>query len=295
MNGPVEYIRITRERYEKAGFEPYRWHHSDTPPAWAAMKKPLSECRLGVILSAGVYVTGQVAFYYKDDTSLRRIPKTVDARDLRFAHVTEYMLGDARTDANCLAPVDALRRLEAEGFVGELAGTFYSCMGGIYSQRKARETVIPALLDAMRAERVDAVLLVPFCPVCHQTMSLAARHMEEAGLPTVCLGSALDIVRAVNPPRMVFLDYPLGHSAGKPFDSADQYHVVRAAVGALETIDRPGTVVTLPNRWDDEGWREAAYNQMEDRRAPRDETPRYQTEEDRILAERNSADGRKAG
>jgi D-proline reductase (dithiol) PrdB len=289
MTDPVEYIRITRERYEKAGFEPYRWYHSDTPPSWTGMTKPLSECRIGVVVSAGAYVAGQVAFYYKDDASLRRIPKTTEARDLRFAHVTAYMLDDARKDPNCLLPVDALRRLEAEGFVGGVADTIYACMGGIYSQRKARETVIPALLDAMRAEQVDAVFLVAFCPVCHQTLSLAARSMEEAGLPTLFLGSALDIVKAVNPPRTVFLDYPLGHSAGKPFDREDQYGVVRAALGHLETIDRPGTVVTLPNQWDDPNWRQAAYNQMEDKREPRDETPRYQTEEDRVLAERNLA------
>jgi len=291
MNEPVEYIRITRERYDKAGFQPYRWYHSDTPPAWTPLTKPLSECRVGVILSAGVYVAGQVAFYYKDDTSLRLIPKTTPAKDLRFAHVTSYMLDDAREDPNCQAPVDALRRLEAEGFVGEFADTFYSCMGGVYSQRRTREDLIPALLDAMRTEKVDAVFLVPFCPVCHQSLAMAARAIEEAGLPTLCLGSALDIVKAVNPPRMVFLDYPLGHSAGKPFDAGDQYGVVRAALGCLETIDQPGTVVTLPNQWDDPAWREAAYNQMEDKREPRDETPRYQCEEDRILAERNLAAG----
>lgn len=291
MSKPVEYIRITRERYEKAGFEPYRWYRSDTPPPWTPMSKPLSECRLGVIVSAGAYVAGQVAFHYMDDTSLRRIPKTTGARDLRFAHVTEYMLGDARKDPNCLAPVDALRRLEAEGSVAAVADTIYSCMGGIYSQRKAREVVIPALVDAMRDERVDAVLLVPFCPVCHQTMSLTARSLEGAGFSTVCLGSALDIAKSVDPPRMAFLDYPLGHTGGKPFDPDDQYGVVRAALGQLETMDRPGAVVALPNQWDDGDWREAAYNQMEDRRAPRDETPRYQTEDDRILAEHGLAEG----
>ena len=289
MTKPVEYIRITRERYEKAGFEPYRWYHSDTPSPWTAMAKPLSESRLGVIVSAGAYVAGQVAFFYKDDTSIRRIPKTTAAADLRFAHVTEYMLGDARSDPNCLVPVDALRRLEAEGFVGEIADTIYSCMGGVYSQRKAGEVLIPGLLDAMRTERVDAVLLVAFCPVCHQTLSLAARRLEDAGLPTICLVSALDIVRAVNPPRAVFLDYPLGHTAGKPFDRVDQYGIVRAALGHLEAMTRPGSVAALPNRWHDDAWRRNAYDQMEDRRSPRDEVPRYQTEADRILAERNRA------
>src|SRR3546814_6957411 len=87
-------------------------------------------------------------------------------------------------------------------------------MGVIYSQRRAREVLAPALEQALRDQAVDVVLLVPFCPVCHQTMALVARHLEAAGLPTLCIVSARDIVEAVDPPRAVFVDYPLGHTAG---------------------------------------------------------------------------------
>ena len=289
-SNPVEYIRITRTRYEKAGFEPYRWYHSETPPPWTPMRRPLAASRLGMLASAGVYVAGQVAYHYKDDASMREIPKDVAVADLRFAHVTEYMLGDARRDPNCLFPIEALRRLEKEGVVGSVADTLYSCMGGLYSQRRARERLIPSVLEAVAAQRVDALLLVPFCPVCHQTMSMIARAVEEAGTPTILMASARDIVRAVNPPRTAFLDFPLGHTAGKPGDTEGQYAILRAVLACLDTMAEAGAEEELPFRWGaDDAWKRAAYEQQEDRRAPRDETPRYQTEADRALAERLSA------
>ncbi len=289
---PVEYIQITRSRYAKAGFEPYRWYHSETPPPWAPMRRPLAASRLGMLASAGVYVAGQVAYHYKDDASMREIPKDVAVADLRFAHVTEYMLGDARRDPNCLFPIEALRRLESEGFVGSVAETLYSCMGGIYSQRRAREQLIPSVLEAVKAQRVDAMLLVPFCPVCHQTMSMIARAIEAAGTPTILMASALDIVRAVRPPRVAFLDFPLGHTAGKPGDKEGQYAILRAALACLDSMTEADAEERLPFRWSaDDAWKRAAYEQQEDRRAPRDETPRYQTEADRALAERMRAAG----
>jgi hypothetical protein len=116
---------------------------------------------------------------------------------------------------------------------------------------------------------------------------LAARHLETIGVPTLCLGSALDIFEAGRPPRAVFVDYPLGHSAGKPFDRADQLRIVRAALQAFEAVLAPGTIVQLPGAWDTAGaWRAAAMRaDAGDTRMPRDTTPRYQHEADRLLAE----------
>ena len=105
-------------------------------------------------------------------------------------------------------------------------------------------------------------------------------------MPTLCLGSALDILEAGAPPRAVFVDYPLGHSAGRPFDRADQDRVVGAALQAFGTIGTPGTIVRLDAHWDDDGWRVAASSTHgADTRMPRDTSPQYQTEDDRRLAE----------
>ena len=117
-------------------------------------------------------------------------------------------------------------------------------------------------------------------------MSLIARHLETNGVPTMCMASALDIIEAGNPPRVTFLNYPLGHTAGKPFDAQDQYSVISAAALALENSSQQDEVMRLPNLWsDDPSWKEhAAVSSEGDSRQPRDETPQFQREEDRRQA-----------
>lgn len=107
----------------------------------------------------------------------------------------------------------------------------------------------------------------------------------------MCLGSALDIFQSGQPPRATFVDYPLGHSAGKPFDPADQNAIVRAALQGLETMSRPAEIRALPNRWDAEGeWqREAGRTSGADTRRPRDETPQFQHSADREAARASGA------
>jgi len=58
--------------------------------------------------------------------------------------------------------------------------------------------------------------------VCHQTVSLAARHLEANGISTVIMGCAKDIVEHCGVPRFLFSDFPLGNSAGRPFDVESQ-------------------------------------------------------------------------
>jgi hypothetical protein len=123
--------------------------------------------------------------------------------------------------------------------------------------------------------------------VCHQTVCLIAQELEQSGTPTLILGAALDIMQAGNPPRAVFLDYPLGHSSGRPDDPADQYGIVRSAIAAFDTITEPGTILHLPQRWDaSETWKQAAgASSGGDSRQPRDTSPQYQFAEDRVAAE----------
>ena len=111
--------------------------------------------------TSGTYVEGQVAFFYKDDTSIRIIPKDTPSETLRFSHVTEHYLDNARQDPNTVIPLDSLLRLERDGVVGEVANDVLSCMGGIYSQRKVRDELAPALLEQFVQQQVDVVVLVP--------------------------------------------------------------------------------------------------------------------------------------
>jgi len=282
----VPYMKNTADRYKRLGYEPYRWFLADGAPSWAPLARPLGVARVGLLCTAGVYSVGQVAYHYKDDSSIRAIRSATPDALLRFAHVTENFLSDARRDPQCLVPTAALRRLADEGVIGSLADTFYSCMGGVYSQRRVREELAPALLEAFGAQAVDAVLLVAMCPVCHQSVCLVARHLEAAGIPTMCLGSAFDILSAGRAPRATFVDYPLGHSAGKAFDRDDQHAIVRAAMLGFTTMVQPGEIARLPNRWaDSEDWKSRdGAPERGDTRQPRDEAPRFQLPGDRDAA-----------
>lgn len=73
--------------------------------------------------------------------------------------------------------------------------------------------------------------------------------------------SALDITQAVNPPRAVFVNFPLGHQTGKPHQPDLQRQIVRDALQAFETIGTPGTIVELPYVWDahDRQWETTDY------------------------------------
>ncbi|MCZ7624775.1 MAG: hypothetical protein C3F12_02480 [Candidatus Methylomirabilota bacterium] len=82
-------------------------------------------------------------------------------------------------------------------------------------------------------------------------MGLFARAIEEAGIPTVMLSAALDITSSVKPPRAVFVNFPLGHQAGKPFDREGQTRIILDALHLLETATTPGTLLQLPYKWDD--------------------------------------------
>ncbi|MBO6702390.1 MAG: hypothetical protein JJ921_08605 [Pseudomonadales bacterium] len=158
---PTQYMRQTRESYEKLGFEPYQWFEAEDGPEFVRDPKPLSESRLGVISTAGTYVSGQVAFYTKDDTSIRSIPSTTSTEDIRFAHIMENYLVEARQDPCTVFPINALNQLQDEGVVGELADNFFSCMGGIYSRKRVETELIPNLDDAVKREKLDLLLLVP--------------------------------------------------------------------------------------------------------------------------------------
>jgi hypothetical protein len=88
-------------------------------------------------------------------------------------------------------------------------------------------------------------------------VSLVARYLEANGLPTVIIGSALDIVEHCGVPRFVFTDLPLGNPVGHPWNRDMQREVVKLALRTLETASGPRTMVRAPVRWkDDPSWRE---------------------------------------
>ena len=118
-------------------------------------------------------------------------------------------------------------------------------------------------------------------------MGLIARHLEGLGYPTTSLSSAWSITASANPPRAAFLNYPLGHTAGRPNDLDGQTTIVRSALELLHSADTPGVVVPLEHRWPEE-WRAKART-LSDNRTERHDTPQYQLPADELAAADSTA------
>jgi len=156
----VDYIDVTLRTYDALGYPPYRWVFNESAVPLCRPPKPLAQCRVGLIASGGIYTAGQIAFHFKDDASFRRIPTDVTTEDLRVTHFA-YDLEDARRDPNVVFPIDVLRDLVAGGEIGELAPDALTFMGGIYSSRKVRDELAPAITRTLLDLQVDVALLVP--------------------------------------------------------------------------------------------------------------------------------------
>ena len=98
--------------------------------------------------------------------------------------------------------------------------------------------------------------------MCHQTVSLAARHLEADGIPTVIMGCAKDVVEHCGVPRFLFSDFPLGNSAGRPFDVDSQTRTLELALRLLESAPAARTTVQSPLRWSDDAAWKRDYNDL---------------------------------
>ncbi len=89
-------------------------------------------------------------------------------------------------------------------------------------------------------------------------MGLIARIFEEHGIPTLTYCEARDIMAKVRPPRTVFIDYPLGYTAGRPNNAGNQRDIIKAGLDALNQFATPGGIIDLPFTWsgNDRSWEE---------------------------------------
>ena len=113
-------------------------------------------------------------------------------------------------------------------------------------------------------------------------MGLIARQLEEAGIATVSLSCAYSITESVKPPRSLYMDFPLGRTAGAAGDEAMQDKILEAALSLFEREDlEPGVIVESGIRWPaGEGWKAGVMT--DDKRTVRGGTPQYQLPEDEL-------------
>jgi len=255
-DAPIPYLQRIRTYYAGLGYgAPYEWaHYSDVP--FHPLGKPLSQSRVAIVTTAAPYhpdkgdqgpgarYNSAAKFYtvYSGDTARDH--------DLRISHIAIDRAHTTAEDIGSYFPLAALREAATTGRIGALARRFH----GLPTNRSHRTTLevdCPEIVARCQADDVDAVVLGPNCPVCHQSVSLAARALEANGISTVVMGCARDIVEYVGVPRLLFSDFPLGNAAGKPNDQSSQAATLELALSLLEAAPAPRTTVQSPLRWRD--------------------------------------------
>ena len=281
FDAPIPYMQRTRDYYRAIGYDtPYRWaHYNDAP--FQPLKKPLARSRVTIVTTAapfdpakgdqgpGAKYNGGAKFYrvYAGDTSA--------THDLRISHIAYDRVHTSAEDSGTWFPLPALLRAAAAGRIGEVAPRFFGAPTN-RSQRVTIETDAPEIVARCKADEVDAAILVPNCPVCHQSVTLVARALEAAGIATVITGCAKDIVEHAGAPRFLFNDFPLGNSVGRPHDPASQAETLERALQVLEAAPAPRTTVQSPLRWSEDASWKLDYNNIE--RMPPEELARRRNE-----------------
>ncbi len=280
----IPYMLRTREYYKAIGYTtPYRWAHYTKAP-FTPLNKPLAQSRVTLVTTAAPYqhdkgdqgpgavYNGSAKFYTVYDGDILK------AHDTRISHIAYDRNHTTATDSGTWFPLPALLRAAQAGRIGAVGPRFFGAPTN-RSHRTTIETDAPEILARCRADAIDAVVIVPNCPVCHQTASLTARHLEANGISTVVMGCARDIVEHAAVARLLFSDFPLGNGAGKPHDTDSQEFTLELALRLLESAVGAQTTLQSPLRWSEDGEWKLDYLNLE--RIGAEELARRRAEFDR--------------
>jgi D-proline reductase (dithiol) PrdB len=129
----------------------------------ARLAKPLSECRLTFVSSAGVQPKGTTPFdvvHPVGDYSFRRVPSGSRPGDLEI-HQIKYPTHGAVRDLNVIFPIERLQELVAEGVIGGLTRSFFSFIGYNMDPDRLEATLAEDIASAVAADGADICLLCP--------------------------------------------------------------------------------------------------------------------------------------
>ena len=161
----VSYIDKSREYYAANGYDqPYQWASNDDAP-FTALSKPLSESRVALITTAAPYQPGKGdqgpgAPYNAAAKFYQVYSDTTDSDpDLRISHIGIDRKHTTAEDINTWFPLKQLRRLAADGRIGEVAPRFHGAPTN-RSQKTTIEQDCVELLDRIRQDEADVAVIV---------------------------------------------------------------------------------------------------------------------------------------
>jgi D-proline reductase (dithiol) PrdB len=142
------------------------------PIPWTPIPRSLAGCRFGLVTSGGLYHAGIEPPFDVErekeeptwgDPSYRILPADIRRAEVGVSHL-HFNPRDVLDDPNILLPIDRFQELAVAGRIAGLANSAYSFMGyqGFPADTTAwRETYSPQVVEKLKAEDVDCVLLTP--------------------------------------------------------------------------------------------------------------------------------------
>lgn len=230
--------RQTKRSDPDEGYPFIKNRHSPFSPA----RRALPMLNLALISSAGAYLDGAAPFDENalgGDLTFREVPTEIDAEDLRFV-ARGYDASAVHEDINAQVPLARLFEFEQNGIIGQFNPVFWSFCGFIPDAAALVDELLPQLLERVRRYEVQAALLVPASRLCHQSVSLVARGLEQAGVPTMTLAVEKEIVESVRPPRAALYQGKCGSTAGQPNWPEHQRRILDEALRLIEPMDQAG-------------------------------------------------------
>jgi D-proline reductase (dithiol) PrdB len=138
------------------------------PIPWTPLSKPLSECTVALLSSAGIALKTDKPFDQEGerqnpwwgDPSYRVLPKNATETEVRLYHM-HIDPSYAEQDLNCLFPLQHLQTMENNWRIGRISPRHYSIMGYILNPERLLRETVPALIRDLKADLADVVILVP--------------------------------------------------------------------------------------------------------------------------------------
>ncbi|MGQ0542245.1 MAG: glycine/sarcosine/betaine reductase selenoprotein B family protein [Blastocatellia bacterium] len=206
------------------------------------VRRALPMLNLALITSAGAYIDGMEPFDIssKDgDMNFKEIPIEVEAADLRYA-AKGFDPKTVQEDRNSQIPVDRLLEYQANAVIGRLNECWWSLSSYVPNAARVATVLAPKIAERLHRYEIQAALLVPASRLCHQSLGIIARGIEESGIPTMLLSVDKNASEMVRAPRTAYYDGEFGSVSGKPNWREYQLRVLDEALRWTETFDQPG-------------------------------------------------------
>ncbi len=265
-DGQVQRLTDLFYTYQKEAYAgPSQWTYRNGP--FVELEKPISELRFALVTSSGHFVEGhdprpfgeenmsqEEAMARMDDflalpPTISEIPINTPLDKLRVRH-GGYDIRTAQEDPNVVFPITRMKEMAEKGRIGSLAPSAYSFVGGC-AQNALTRNAAPQWAKMLKIDDVEAVVLVPVCPVCHVSVGHVAREFEKSGLATVVIGVAphRDRIAGMKLARSIITPHPMGRNMGAPHDVERQTEILTAALDLMETAVENDTMVDLEGHY----------------------------------------------